>query len=302
VLLVPSLLRALASEAERFIQRAVTEPFDGFDANLLIGSVLRVCLPLILVTASATFLVRWGVGGGAISTGVLAPRLDRVAPRDGLGRLLSGERWFAAARLLVGAFVVVAIGLAVLRPNAAGLADTAGSFEDAVSGAAAVAERIALIVACAFAVIAALDFAVARAAILGRLRMTRAEVKRERRDAEGPPQVREARRRAREAMALGADLAVVAESTVVLSDGAQSAAAVAYDAERDHAPRVTLLAHGDAAAAVIRAARTRGVPVSSEPAAVRALVDAGSGENSPIPTWLYPELARILGGLSRPTH
>jgi type III secretion system FlhB-like substrate exporter len=63
-----------------------------------------------------------------------------------------------------------------------------------------------------------------------------------------------------------------------------------------------LLAHGDAAAAVIRAARTRGVPVSSEPAAVRALVDAVSGENSPIKTWLYPELARILGGLSRPTH
>jgi hypothetical protein len=31
-------------------------------------------------------------------------------------------------------------------------------------------------------------------------------------------------------MALGADLAVVAESTVVLSDGARSAAAVAYDA------------------------------------------------------------------------
>jgi flagellar biosynthesis protein FlhB len=295
LLLVPTLLHVLADEAGRFIHRALTEPFGGFDASQVIDSVLRASLPLVLVASVATFAVHWGASGGGISTGALAPRLHRLVPKDGLAGLWSAERWFAAVRILVGGTAVVAIGILVLRRNAAGLADTVGSFEESLWGAARVAERIAFFGAGAFALVAAADFTVGRAAFFGRMRMTRAEAMRERRDAEGPPEVREARRRAREAMALGASLSIVGECALVVTDGERSAAAIAYDPQLDRAPRVMLLARGDATSALVRAAHARGVPVSSEPAVVRALVEVGAGENSPIPTGLYPELARLLG-------
>lgn len=73
------------------------------------------------------------------------------------------------------------------------------------------------------------------------------------------------------------------------------AAALAYDAEEDAAPRLVARGEGATAEAILELARTHGVPVRSDPALASLLAVLEIGDE--VPPELYEAVARLVACL-----
>ena len=126
------------------------------------------------------------------------------------------------------------------------------------------------------------DVVVTRRAWLGRLRMTKDEVKREHKDAEGDPRVRAARHRAYQELLAQAAIANVRTASVVVVNPTHLACALRYDEKGgDEAPVVVASGEGELAARIAQAAREWGIPIVRDVPLARALVELSVGRRDP---------------------
>ena len=123
--------------------------------------------------------------------------------------------------------------------------------------------------------------------------MTKDEVKREYKESEGDPQVKQARERAHHEMLAAATVGNVRTAAVVIVNPTHLACALRYDQkEGDLAPVVVASGEGDLAESIVRAARDYGVPIVKDVPLARALLELEIGDA--IPEALYEAVAEIL--------
>jgi flagellar biosynthesis protein FlhB len=123
--------------------------------------------------------------------------------------------------------------------------------------------------------------------------MTKAEVRREYKEAEGDPQLKAARARAYGELVAQATIAGVKNASVVVVNPTHLACALRYDEkDGDEAPVVLASGEGDLAARIVRAAEEAGVPVVRDVPLARALLELEVG--AAIPEALYEAVAEIL--------
>jgi flagellar biosynthesis protein FlhB len=128
--------------------------------------------------------------------------------------------------------------------------------------------------------------------------MSKDDVRREFREAEGNPEVRAQRRRAHQEALVGSLLNAVKDATVVVVNPTHLATALHYVAEdAESAPRVVAQGQGELARAIIEAARAYGVPCVRDVPVARALAELEVGDE--IPEALYEAVAEILRELAR---
>lgn len=188
--IAPSAARAAKA---RFVERLHTA-LDGSRVESLSGvlrDIATLVVPVVSVAAAVAAVAGLAQTKGAIGFGRRAHA--GFAPFD--------RR--RAARAALGALVVFGIGYAcvdALRTSAPSLADTVASATRALRITQPLLRRFAWSVASLLLVASVVDFAVEHLAWLSRLRMSPQEVKEERREREGDPELRRARRRAHEAL------------------------------------------------------------------------------------------------------
>jgi len=218
-------------------------------------------------------------------------------PRADLGRLAIGRRrqGEALAALVRGALAVAvllfvaAMTLAPLLPR---IASVGGTPALVVFGA--VAQRLGVRLIVAALLVGVADEIWVRVRHLRRLRMTRADVDRERKELEGDPIHRQARRREHQRMHGGADSGAgdVRRADLVVS-GREVAIALRYDPDGGRAPIVVAAGRGPAAAArVVGEARAAGVPIAGEAGLARTLAELPPGAE--IPEATYEAVAALL--------
>jgi type III secretion protein U len=157
----------------------------------------------------------------------------------------------------------------------------------------AVASTLAWQVALVGLLLGAADLVVSRRAWTDRLKMTKAEVRREYKETEGDPQLKAARARAYGELVARATIAGVKNASVVVVNPTHLACALRYDEkEGDEAPVVLASGEGDLAARIVRAAEEAGVPVVRDVPLARALIELEVGDA--IPEALYEAVAEIL--------
>lgn len=263
------------------------------DAMQALGAVVTLALPVLVAVALIAVVVGGIQAGGAVSFARLAPSLDRLDPLRGLAGLFSSTRAVAVARALVAAAAVAFVAGSALRDHARDLVGTAGHVASASVVAAALTRQIARAAAAVFVVLGVFDLVVSRRAWLGRLRMTKEEVKREHKESEGNPEVRAARHRAHQEALTQVAAHAVKGATVLVVNPTHLACALRYDeSEGDEAPVVLATGEGDVAQAMLRAARDYGVPVVRNVPLARALIEIESG--AAIPEALYEAVAEVL--------
>ncbi len=224
------------------------------------------------------------------------------APRADLGRLASGwrARGVALAGLVRGTLAVailLAVAAATLGPLLPRLAPLAGaSPARALAVLGAVAQRLGLRLMLAALLAGVADEIWVRVRHRRRLRMTRSEIDRERKELEGDPIHREARRREhrRHQGGLGAAAAAdVRGADLVVTTGDDAiAVALRYDPDGERAPVVVAAGRRAAAARVIDDARAAGVPIVGDEATAAALVALAPGAE--IPPTTYEAVAELL--------
>jgi flagellar biosynthesis protein FlhB len=300
IALLPAAARALTSRASDLVRGALahaadSEPSAAINPSAAATDFVALCLPLLVAVAISGGAAGAVQTGGLFATKKLVPKLDRLDPFQGIKGIVSSARLFAVARALIGGSVVAWLVYRGLRAHAADLARASGRLEYVGVLAAAIARDLAWNAALVGLGLAAIDVLVTRLQWMRKLRMTKDEVKREYKESEGDPHVKQARERAHHEMLNAATVANVRSAAVVIVNPTHLACALRYDQSsdaRDEAPVLVASGEGDLAEEIVRAARDYGVPIVRDVPLARALIELAIGDA--IPEALYEAVAEIL--------
>lgn len=250
--------------------------------------VLPCLVAVLLVGASVSALQLRGL----LAFGVLAPdgtRLDPSARFGSDGARIGSTLFTNLARLaLVGSVSIATLSWAM--PGVATLSRQSPSAS--LTAAWTITSALALYVGLALIAFGVIDAIVERALFRRSLRMSRREIERERRDAEGDAHLKRERERARSELSRSMTLDDVSSATlVVIDDGV--AIGLSYDeTDLDAVPRIALSGRGADAGEIVREARASGVRCVSDADLALALAIVPVGAD--VPEALYDRVASAM--------
>jgi flagellar biosynthesis protein FlhB len=288
--LLPALLVALTAAAGAALQRAITYGEAEPASSAWLWLVLSA--PVLGAAAAVSALAGFVQTGGAFTASRFAPDFSRLNVVEGLKNLFSAERAFSLARSLAAALAVGWLGFRALRGHLADVAGTLGRSEAVATTAWLLTRQLLWGAAVVGLVLGVVDYFFVRRAWLARHRMSKDEVRREHKEAEGDPEVKAARRRAHQEALAGSMLSAVKDAKVLIVNPTHLATALRYDADEDEAPTVVAQGEGDLARRLIEAAHHYNVPVVRDVPIARALRELSLGEQ--IPEALYEAIAEVL--------
>jgi type III secretion protein U len=233
--------------------------------------------------------------GMHISFEPVMPKLDSVSPASGLKRIFSVRSLFELLKMVIKATI---IGLVLWRTVLWVFPLMMRGVYDPLDQLAALLwfalMRLLGIGFVLYLVIGAGDYLIQRWTFLRSQRMSKDEVKQERRNSEGDPKIKsERKKRARELMrGTGVGPAMIARSNALIVNPTHYAVALRY--VPDEYPLPVVLAKGrDAEALRLRqAAMQYEVPIVANPPVARALHEIDI--NAPIPEHMFEVVAAIL--------
>ncbi|MGI4877418.1 MAG: EscU/YscU/HrcU family type III secretion system export apparatus switch protein [Janthinobacterium lividum] len=228
------------------------------------------------------------------SPGAVAPKLSRVDPVAGLKRLFGSQGLVELAKSVLKAGLLFGTGIAVLANGLPVLLTLGSADPDAAAmRIGGVLGRLMLALTLVLVLLAAIDFPIQLLRHLGRMRMSKQEVKEESRESEGSPETRAAQRRMARMAARRALAPAMAEASVVVVNPSEFAVALRYVPGRDAAPIIVAKGRDVIAAAIRDLAGERNVPVLRYPQLTRAIYFTGK-VGAPIRDDLFAAVAAVL--------
>jgi flagellar biosynthetic protein FlhB len=275
--------------------------FWNFTKAKIVDSILIVC-PILAALFAGSVLAGAAIGGLNFAPEAVSLKFSHINPVTGFGKLVNAR---SMVKLLASIFKLLFVSLIVwfyLKSRLDTLANLRWAWSAQIL---AVTARIILglmiRVGIALLAIGMADAFYQKWKYIQDLKMTRQEVKRERRDVEGSPEVKSRIRRLQFEMARRRMLKEVPRASVVLVNPTHVAVALRYDAKEMEAP--ILVAKGaDLMAEKIREiARAYGVPIIRKPELARTIYSTVK-LNGLIPQALYAAVAEVLAMIYRLRH
>jgi type III secretion protein U len=256
-----------------------------------LGQAARLLSPPLAVAVLAAALTGGLQAGGLFTLHSLRVDPGRVVPS--LRRVASGAALVELGKGLLKVLLVGALAWATLRQLAPALVRLPGAGAGRlVAALGRTAGTLGSRLVAAALALGVVDLAWRRHQHRRKLRMTRTEVRRERKENEGDPRHKAERQRLHRALAEQRMLADVRKADFVVVNPDHIAVALQYDRGGDAAPVV--LARGERLLAekIKEVAREAGVPIFRDVNLARALGTLEEGDE--IPEALYQAVAEIL--------
>jgi flagellar biosynthetic protein FlhB len=279
----------------------ITLSRDSFPVHLRRWAELAFTIswPILLIISVAALAVNLAQVGFVFSSEALTPKLSRIDPAAGLGRLFSKR---ALVESLKGLFKIAIVGYISYREVMKRMADLATMSESGVGRIfylmGDLTFQVGIRVALFLALLAVLDYLYQRWEFERSIRMSKQEIKEELRQTEGDPQVRARIRALQREAARKRMMAEVPKADVVITNPTHYAVALRYDAESMAAPTVVAKGQNLIAQKIRELAEEAGVPLVENPPLAQALyraVDVGRE----IPEDLYRAVAEVLAYVFR---
>ncbi|MFZ4574078.1 MAG: flagellar biosynthesis protein FlhB [Phycisphaerales bacterium] len=304
------LLSTLGGGVVRAFGNVLTKSLEGGRESIEVSTVGPLLRGIAIETVGAAAPVLGGMvvagvlaqmlqTGGNWSTHALTPRLDRLNPLAGLKRLVgvrggakSGVNFLKLAAVLYTAWSY--INSTSPRVVQLPMVPATQSIGEIMAMLGELAARLLVLLIT----IGLIDYIYQRWQHTRDLKMTKEEVKDERRSMDGDPQVRARRMRMMRDLAVQRINSAVPRSKVVLTNPTHYSVAVEYDPETMHAPRVSAKGADHMAMRIRQVAISHGVPIVERPPLARALyanVEVGQ-EISPE---FYEAVAEVLAYVYR---
>jgi flagellar biosynthesis protein FlhB len=258
------------------------------------GRLAPSLLALFAIALVAGVVSQAGLSGLRWNGALLLPKGSRVNPAAGLGRIFGPQGWQELGKALLKVGLLGGIGYLALRRAAhqtlglaaSDLPGAMGRLGDTLTGTL-------FAMAAGLVAIAAIDLPIQLLRRSARLKMSKQEIKDERKEADGNPEVK-AQQRARARALLGRGVRqVIAEAHVVLTNPTHFAVALRYERGKDRAPVVVAKGRGATALAIRDLAAEGAVPVLEYPALARAVYYT-SREGQEVRDDLYLAIATVL--------
>ncbi len=201
--------------------------------------------------------------------------IEKVNPMAGAKRILSIEGLFEFFKALIKFVVVGAIvwfALSKLLKNSG----TLWGHEPRVILGFAGKEIMVILITVVFAmfIISAFDFGFQKYRHEQKIKMTKEEVKQERKQSEGSPQIKARIRSIQRSLANRRMMDAVKKADVIVTNPTHFAVALQFDKDNMHAPRVVAKGVDFMAEKIKKIAREAGIPVVENPPLARALYKA----------------------------
>lgn len=302
-ILGPALMHTIDSSIVKFIGAISDTGMDQTRAIRLIYEALIMLAKVTLPVAGAIMII--GLFANIIQIGFLftlkplTPKLEKLNPVSGFQRLFSMRSVVETIKNIAKLTIIGIVAYITLK----GEIDKMLLLSDASvttiwNFTIAVAYKIILRTALVLIIIAILDYAYQRYDHEKRLKMSHQELKEERKQMEGDPQVKARIRSLQREMARRRMMEQVPKATVVVTNPTYIAIAMRYEPAENDAPIVVAKGKRVIAERIKEIARENNVPIVEDKPLARAMydkVDIGQ----PIPMEFFTAVAEILAYVYR---
>ncbi len=281
---------SLSLQREQMFDPKLLAPYLG---NVLI-EVLLTFAPFLMLLFMVAFVAPMLLGGWVFSPKSLAPKFSKMNPIKGFGRIFSMRAPVEALKAFAKFLVVAVISALLLYARADDLF-LLGS-EPVKQGLGHMASIIGwsfVALSAVLIVIAAVDVPFQLWEHAKKLKMTKQQVKDERKQTEGNPENKSRIRAVQRQMAQQRMMQDVPTADVVITNPTHYAVALRYDKERSGAPVVVAMGADLIAGHIRKVAMANDVPIVEAPPLARSLYyNAEIGGE--IPAGLYVAVAQLL--------
>lgn len=281
-----------------FIISAHQLPLDSASSQQILStSLIKTIISLLPLFG---LLIAAAIGAGLLQTRMaiqfdaMIPKLNRISPASGFKRIFSVRSIVDFIKNLAKLAVISICLFVFLRGQLLKVsrwADMAPElFFATVKG---LILKTLLIILCLLMLIAILDYLYQKYEFLKNLRMTREEVKKEFKETEGDPQIKQKRRQLSQERLRKGMINEVPEATVVITNPTHFSVALRYEHETMDAPVVIAKGMDLIALKIREIARENNVPIVENPPLARALYK-GVEINQEIPQEHYKAVADVI--------
>lgn len=260
----------------------------------LLADMIWPLASLMGVSVIAAIAAPAALGSLGFRGSALGFKAKRINPMSGLKRMFGTQALIELGKALLKAGVLGVLGWALLSADLRKIMSL--SQTDLRQASALIGSMVTMTLfwmSLGLVVIAGIDVPIQIIQRLGRLRMTKQEVKDEMRQSEGSPETKQAQRQRQHELLSGSARKAMSDATLVLTNPTHFAVALRYRPGLDAAPVVVARGRGEVALAIRALAAEHAVPTLEYPVLARALYftsRAGQG----ISEELYLSVATIL--------
>ena len=268
------------------LYKVVADAMTGFI------KVIGPFLVLIMVGGVTSNLIQ--IGGLRFSTHPLIPKFSKLSPMKGFGRIFSKNTVMELFKSLFKVGIISILSYFIIKSHWNEIPPLMGlGVGEILSFMGFVALEIIFQVLLVMIFLSLIDFAFQRFTYRENLRMTKQEVKEERKETDGNPQIKQRIRTVQMEMARKRMMSAVPDADVVVTNPTHISIAIKYDPEKTSAPAVIAKGVGPIGMRIREIARENGIPLVEDKPLARTLnktVEVGQL----IPTSLYKAVAEIL--------
>ncbi len=261
--------------------------------------LLTTLLPLFVVVVAVGVLINLSQFGFLWSTQAVQPKLDKLNPFKGWKKLFNQR---AAVRLLTNLVKILVVGYVAFSvvkrawPGFVPLMDA--TVPQIFLVLMRTIFRVALWTYGVLLIVAILDFIFQKWKFKEDMKMTKQEVKDERKQTEGDPQIKGKIRQMQFQIAFNTMIKELPNADVVVTNPVHVAVALSYDPGAMSAPKVVGKGLRKLADRIKKIALENDIPIVENPPLARAMYKAcGVGEE--IPGQFYQDVAEILAQIYR---
>lgn len=267
------------------------------DLDTLLGYNLLVFIKLLsplLLTSLLVVALSLVPGGWVFSAKNFAPKLSKLNPITGLGRIVSAQNWSELLKSILKVLVLLGVGYVLVRAALPQLiALQRSSVLEAISAALDLTFNLTLCLMLIFVVFSFIDIPLQRYFFLKKMRMTKQERKEEHKNQEGRPEVKARIKQLQRQMLQRQISKVIKSADVVITNPTHYAVALKYDTKKAQAPFVLAKGVDETALYMRQMAAKHELEVVEVPPLARAIYFT-TQVNQQIPAPLYTAVAHVL--------
>ena len=259
-----------------------------------VNNGIAILLPFFIIMVIAAIVTPMPMGGWNFSTKSLAPKLERLDPIKGLGRLFAWKGIVELAKALVKFVLVATTGWYLLMSKLPQFLNLGNhSVQDGLGQLGSDLMWAFLLLSCTLIVVAVVDVPFQLWDYHRQQRMTRQEIKDEYKDSEGSPELKSKVRSTQREIAMRRMMENVPKADVVITNPSHYAVALRYNQLNMNAPTVVASGVDLVALQIRRIANAHEVPILEAPPLARALYHSTKIDQE-IPAGLYLAVAQVL--------
>ena len=288
--------------AESWTLQLTPEELYKVAANTMQAFVKIVGPFLIIIMLAGVMSNLLQIGGLRFSSHPLVPKFNKLNPLAGFGRIFSKNSVMELFKSLFKVGIISVISYYVIKSHWKEIPPLMGfGVGQVLSFMGFVALEIIFNVLLVMIFLSLLDFTFQKFTYLENLRMTKQEIKEERKESDGNPQVKQRIRTVQMQMARKRMMSAVPEADVIVTNPTHISIAIKYDTENFAAPLVVAKGVGPIAMRIREIAKENGIPLVEDKPLARTLnktVEVGQM----IPASLYKAVAEILAYVYKLKH